>query len=309
MLVLVVGGTGFIGSRLVDALVARGDQVTVVSRDPARARNKVPDGVKARGYPPPLDGFDAVVNLAGEGLFDRRWNDEVKQEILDSRVEVTREVVEAITEAKRPPRVLINGSAVGIYGDRGDEELTEASTHGDDFLAGVCKAWEAEAAKASCRTVMLRTGVVLHPAGGALAQMMLPFKLGAGGPIGAGKQWFPWIHIADEVGLILWALDNESVSGPVNAVAPNVVRNKEFTKAFGKALKRPTLIPIPPIGLRVVLGEVVEVLTGSQRCKPRVALDGGYTFEHPEIGPAMQDLVGKNGKASTPKDEPETVPA
>lgn len=297
MLVLVVGGTGFIGTRLVDALVARGDQVTVVSRDPAKARHRLPEGVKARGYPPPLDGFDAVINLAGEGLFDKRWNAEVKQSILDSRVDTTRQVVEAIASAKRPPKVLINGSAVGVYGNRGDEELPETASLGDDFLAGVCKAWEAEAQKATCRTVLLRTGVVLHPDGGALAQMMFPFKMGAGGPIGFGKQWFPWIHIEDEVGLMLWALDNENVSGPVNAVAPNVVRNSEFTKAFGKALRRPTLFPIPPIGLRVMLGEVVEVLTGSQRCVPKVAQDGGYTFKFPAIGPAMQDLVGKKPAA------------
>ncbi len=292
MLVCVLGGTGFIGGRLVDALVARGDQVTVISRDPARGDAQRQPGVKYRGYPADVDGFDAVINLAGEPVFGKRWNDAQKAKILESRVSITREIVEAIRDAKRPPKVLINGSAVGFYGDRGDEELPEGSAAGDDFLATVCQAWEAEAAKAPCRTVLFRTGVVLHPDGGALSQMMLPFKMGAGGPIGFGKQWFPWVHMDDEIGLLLWALDSE-VAGPVNAVAPGVVRNSEFTKAFGKALHRPTLIPIPPIGLRIMLGEVSEMLTGSQRCIPKAAIDGGYTFKFPEVFAAMQDLVGK----------------
>ena len=238
--------------------------VTVVSRDPARGSAKVRPGVKYRGYPPPVDGFDAVINLAGEPIFGKRWSDEQKAKILKSRVDVTRQVVEAIRDARQPPKVLINGSAVGFYGNRGDEELPEGSSAGDDFLAGVCKAWEAEAEKAPCRTVLFRTGVVLHPAGGALATMMFPFKMGAGGPIGFGKQWFPWIHMNDQVGLLLWCLDNESVSGPVNAVSPGIVRNSEYTKAFGKALRRPTLFPVPPLALRVMLGGAVEVLTGSQ---------------------------------------------
>ncbi len=294
MIILVAGGSGFIGRKLVDALVARGDQVTVVTRDPTGATARGRKHVSYRGWLPDLDAYDAVINLSGANLFGRRWNEAYKAELRNSRIDTTRWIVRAITKAADPPKVLINGSAVGYYGDRGTEELPETATAGSDMLAVLCKDWEAEAAACPVRTVMLRTGVVLHPAGGALEQMLPPFKLGAGGPIGSGKPFFPWIHIDDEIGLILWALDNQDVRGPLNAVAPGAVTNKVFTKALGQALRRPTLFPIPPFALRLKMGEVASVLTASIRVVPRVATEHGYVFRYPEIGPALADLLGRN---------------
>lgn len=295
MLALVTGGTGFVGRRVVDRLVARGDQVTVVSRDPARARRP---GISARGWLPELDGYDAVVHLQGEPIFGRRWNEEVRAEIRRSRVDATRELVDTLgnVRADRRPKVLVCASAVGYYGDRGDEMLTETSGPGRDFMADVCVGWEHEAARAATlgvRVVSLRTGVVLGLGGGALAQMLLPFKLGVGGPIGSGKQYFSWIHLDDLAAMIVWAATNDDVRGPINAVAPGIVTNKAFSRALGRALHRPALLPVPPFALRIVFGEVAEVLTASQRCVPEQAQRLGFTYVHPLIDEALQDVVGR----------------
>jgi uncharacterized protein (TIGR01777 family) len=289
--VLVAGGTGFVGRRLCEALAARGDVVTVVSRDPSGARKNALPGVSYRGWLPELDAYDAVVNLSGASIFGRRWNPEVMRELRTSRVDTTRRIVEAIAAARQPPRVLINASAVGFYGDRGDEELPEQAPPGDDFMAGLCRDWEAEARRCTARTVVMRFGIVLGEGGGALETMLPIFRLGLGGPIGLGRQWFPWIHRDDLAALILKALDDERLAGPVNGVAPGLVRNSKFTRALGRALRRPTLFPVPPLALRLKFGGVAQVLTASQRCLPRAAEHAGFAWRHPEIGEALSDLL------------------
>ena len=298
MNILLAGGSGFIGTRLVEALLGRGDQVTVITRDPAGEQSRRRPGLAYRGWLPSLDGYDAVVNLSGTNLFGQRWDAAFKAQIRDSRIDTTRRLVNAIRAARVPPKVFVNGSAIGIYGDRGDEPLPEAAAPGDDFLARVCLAWETEALKCPVRTVLLRTGVVLGPGGGALQQMLPPFRFGLGGPIGFGGQHFSWIHIDDEVGLILHALDDDGLSGPLNAVAPGVVTNKQFTKALGRVLRRPTLFPVPTPALRLMLGEVAGLLTASQRCVPAVAEGRGYVFRHPEIEGALREILSPAGNGA-----------
>src|SRR5438067_3408323 len=251
MKAVIGGANGLIGSSLLRALRARGDEVVALVRRPASAGEVRWDG---RTVPAStVDGADAVVNMSGANIAARRWTDSFKNEIMESRVQSTRAFVEAMRAARRKPRVFVNASAVGFYGGRRDEEVTEASPAGNDFLAEVCKASEAEAVRAEdlgVRTVLLRTGVVLAREGGALQQMLPPFKAFVGGPIGDGRQWFSWIHLEDEVGLIVHALDRE-LRGPLNAVAPESVRMAEFTKALGKALHRPSWLPVPEFALRI----------------------------------------------------------
>jgi uncharacterized protein (TIGR01777 family) len=292
MKVVIGGANGLIGSELARALRARGDEVVALVRKPRAPGDVMWDG---RSLPPGvLDRADAAVNLSGANIGARRWSDAYKKEIVDSRVDSTRAFVDAMRAARAKPRVFVNASAVGAYGGRGDEELTEESTRGADFLARVCTESELEALRADeagVRTVLLRTGVVLARQGGALKQMLPPFKAFVGGPIGNGKQWFPWIHLADEVGLILWALDGK-VRGPLNAVAPHPVRMKEFAHALGRALHRPALLVVPALVLRLGLGEMAEVLLEGQRAAPRKALDGGFRFRFPELSGALADLIG-----------------
>ncbi len=291
MKVVIGGANGLIGSELGRALRARGDEVVALVRKP-----REPGEVKWDGRSLPagaLDGAEAAVNLSGANIGARRWSEAYKKEIVDSRVESTRAFVEAMRAARARPRVFVNASAVGAYGGRGDEELTEESARGADFLAGACKQSETEALRAEelgVRTVLLRTGVVLARQGGALKQMLPPFKAFVGGPIGKGQQWFPWIHMADEVGVILWALEG-TVRGPVNSVAPNPVRMKEFAQALGTALHRPALFPVPALVLRLGLGEMAEVLLEGQRAVPRKALNGGYRFRYGELDAALRDLL------------------
>jgi hypothetical protein len=294
MNVLVAGGTGFVGRRVCAALAARGDVVTVVSRDPAAARRRtqpVPPGISHRGWLPELDAYDAIVNLAGEPIFGPRWNAERKAALRASRVDSTRRIVDAIGAATEPPTVLVNASAIGYYGDRGAEPLPETAAPGDDLMAGICAAWEAEARRSPVRTAILRLGVVLGPDGGALAQMLPPFRLGLGGPIGLGRNHFSWVHLDDVVGLVLLALDDDSISGPVNATSPGVVTNAAFSRALGRALHRPAIFPVPPFALRVLFGEVAQVLTASQNCVPEAARRSGYAFRFPEIEPALRDVL------------------
>ena len=299
MNVLVAGGTGFVGRRLVESLVRRGDVVTVVSRDPSLAQRDHPvPGASYRGWLPPLDAYDGVVNLAGENLFGKRWNAAVKKELRESRLVATRRIAEAVAAAADPPRVLVNASAVGFYGDRGDEPLPESATPGTDFLALLCRDWEAAAKEAPGRVVLMRLGVVLGPGGGALKKMLLPFRLGVGGPIGMGRNWFPWVHRDDLVALVLWALDTEAVSGPVNGVAPGAVTNAEFSRALGRVLHRPAVLPVPPPALRVAFGEVAGVLTASQRCVPDKAQRLGFTFRHPRIDEALASILAPEAAAA-----------
>lgn len=291
--VLLTGGTGFIGHRLQSALVASGHTISVVTRTPQSHRT-ARSGVSYVPWPGDVARHQAIVHLAGEPLFARRWNAAVKDEIRRSRVESTRALVEAMGAAAQRPGVLVCASAVGWYGDRGDEELDERSAPGKGFLAEVCQAWEAEALRAEAlgvRVVRVRIGVVLGPGGGALARMLLPFKLGAGGPIGSGRQWFPWIHARDLCELIVRAVDDPRFVGAVNGVAPEALTNRDFARRLGRALHRPAFLPTPAFALRLLLGEVTDVLLQSQRCAPRAALAAGFSFKFPTLEPALADIL------------------
>jgi len=291
--VLLTGGTGFVGNRLVNALVAAGHTVSVVTRTPERHRT-ARAGVDYVGWLPPLDRHQALVHLSGEPIFGARWSAEVKGAIRASRIDSTRRLVEALRACARRPAVLVCASAIGWYGDRGDEVLTEASAPGSGFLAEVCQAWEDEAQRAEelgVRVVRVRIGVVLGAKGGALAQMLLPFKLGLGGPLGSGSQWFSWVHLRDVVALFVRAVDDPSLRGAFNATAPNPVTNREFTRTLGRVLHRPAFLPIPPLALRLRFGDAAQVLTASQRCLPEAALRAGFTFQFATLEGALRDIL------------------
>ncbi len=299
MKALVTGATGFVGPRLLRLL----DSPVVVSRSPERARRTVGNlaGPIFRWDPmreplpaEALEGVDVIYHLAGESVAEGRWTAAQKARIRESRVIGTRHLVQGIKQVDRKPSVLVSASAVGYYGNRGDEELTESAAPADDFLAEVCVAWEREAMAAEqlgVRTVTARTGIVLGAGGGALAKMLTPFKLGAGGPLGNGKQWMPWIHVADLARLYVHAADTPSITGPMNAVAPNPVRNSEFTKALGRQLHRPAFMPAPYLGLRLLFGEFAQVLFASQRVIPQVALETGFVFQYPDIASALREIL------------------
>ncbi len=293
MNVLVTGGTGFVGHELVKRLCARDDQVTILTRTPQAAR-PARAGVTYAGWPVDVARFDAVVNLAGAGVADRRWSAAYKAEIRSSRIDTTRQLVEALARSTTRPRVLVSASAIGWYGDRGEEELTEESPPGTDFLAQLCVDWEAEARRAEAlgvRVAIVRIGVVLGRAGGALKQLLPIFRLGLGGPLGSGKAWFPWVHLDDVCSLIVHALDDARARGALNAVSPGIVRNKAFSATLGRVLRRPAILPAPPIALRIVLGEIGSVLTASQRVVPGRPLDLGFPFRFPVLEPALRDLL------------------
>lgn len=298
MRVGVVGATGFVGRSLVAALIARGDEVVAFSRDPARARRSLPAGADARALEAitaeGVADLDALVNLAGEPVGAKRWDDAFRAAIRESRVRTTRRVVDAIAGASPRPRVLVNASAVGFYGPRGDEEVTEATPPGGDFLAGVCRDWEREAERAGAlgaREVRLRIGVVLGDGGGSLDRMLLPFKLFVGGPVGDGRQWFPWVHLADVVGATLWALDHDDLRGPVNVTAPEPVRFRDFAEALGRRLRRPSWLPVPAFALRLAIGQMAEVVVTGQRAVPAALLASGYAFKHPRVAEALAAAV------------------
>jgi len=299
MKALVTGGTGFVGPRLLRLL----DGAVVLSRNPARARESLGPlaGRIVRwdplSGPPPAEAFegvDVVYHLAGESVAEGRWTAAQKARIRDSRVIGTRHLVQGIAQAATKPAVLVSASAVGFYGDRGDEELTESAPPASDFLADVCIAWEKEACAAEqsgVRVVTARTGIVLGAGGGALAKMLTPFKLGAGGPLGNGRQWMPWVHVADLARLYVHAAETATIQGAMNAVAPNPVRNAEFTRALGRQLHRPAFMPAPYLGLRILFGEFAKVLFASQRVIPQVALDTGFVFRYPDIASALQEIL------------------
>jgi uncharacterized protein (TIGR01777 family) len=298
MRVLVTGATGFIGAHLCRALGEGGHEVAALSRDPAAARRRVPALRAAYAWGPSglpdeaLSGVEAVVNLAGETLRGR-WTHAKRRAIFDSRILGTRRLVDALSRATPRPRVLVSASATGFYGDRGDEPLTESSGRGSGFLADVCVAWEAEtqaAAAHGLRVVLLRTGLVLGRDGGALQALLLPFKLGAGGPLGSGRQWWPWVHIDDVTGTVLHALSS-AVEGPVNVTAPEPVRQVDLARALGGALHRPALLPVPAFALRLALGEVATELLYSRRALPERLAASGYRFKQPGLDGALGELL------------------
>jgi uncharacterized protein (TIGR01777 family) len=301
MRVLVTGASGFLGSAVCDALLARGDETVGLTRDPERARQGNPTvswhaWSPAAERPPAsaLEGVDGVVNLVGEPI-DQRWTEAAKERIRSSRERATKNLVDAISAADPRPRTLVSQSAVGYYGDRGEAMVDESTGAGSTFDAEVCVAWEAaahEAERVGVRVVVTRSGLVLDPEHGLLKQLLLPFKLGVGGPLAGGGQYMPWIHVADEIRLLLWALDTDRASGTYNATAPNPVTNREFSKTLGRVLGRPAVVPAPKLVLKARFGgELGEVAAGGQRTVPRRALDAGFEFRYPELEPALRDLL------------------
>jgi hypothetical protein len=324
MRVTLTGATGLIGPRLVAALRARGDEVTVLTRDPERAQNRLeastrpPTPAPAGELPPEADledfpallktmrwdplrepapsaalaGRDAVVHLAGENVA-QRWSASAKRAILDSRVGGTRQLVQALSSlgVDERPRVLVSSSAIGYYGAHGDEPIDEDAPAGQDFLAQTCRAWEAEADVADqlgLRVVKVRTGVVLDRGGGALAKMLVPFKLGVGGPVAGGRQYISWVHPHDLLGIVLAAIDDGRWRGPINATAPHPQRNRDFSKVLGRVLGRPSLLPVPGAALHLLYGEMAEIVTSGARVLPARALVLGYEFHHPQLQPALR---------------------
>jgi uncharacterized protein (TIGR01777 family) len=301
MRVVIAGGTGFVGKRLCERLLQHGHQVSVLSRD-ASARSSLPASVDVQtwdpaGAPPQLrEGTEAIVNLAGESIAGGRWTEQRKARIRESRMQATDALVEAIKASSPQPSVLVNASAVGYYGARGDEPLSEDAAPGRGFLTDVVLEWEHRARAAESlgvRVVLLRIGVVLGRDAGALPQMSMPFKLFVGGPVASGKQWMSWIHIDDVVGMIVWAIENPQVSGPVNAVAPQALTNAEFSKEIGRALGRPSWLPAPAFALELLFGEMAEaLLVNGQRVVPSRAQELGYSFEYPTARAALEEALG-----------------
>ena len=299
MRVTVTGATGRIGRRLVAALKDRGDEVTALSRDPDKAGAQL--GVEAFAWnlkedaapKEALAGRDAIVHLAGEDV-GQRWSKQVKAEILDSRERGTRNLVHTIFDTKPRPKALVCASASGYYGAHGDEIVDESAAPGRDWLAEVVARWErqAETAKIGTRTVMVRTGIVLDASGGALEKMLPYFKAGVGGPIGGGKQYMPWIHLDDLVGLYVAAIDNPTFQGPLNASAPEPVTNKDFARALGRALKRPAVAPVPGLTVKLLYGEMSQIVLKGVRMVPGRAAELGYEFKHPDLDEALRDTLG-----------------
>ena len=301
MRILLTGATGFIGRALVPRLQRNGHSLVAWVRSDRRAKallgadvDIVSSGAGQDALVAALSGCDAVVNLSGEPLLGRRWTPKRREVLRASRVGVTSQLVAAIEAASPRPRVLLSGSAVGVYGDRGDEVLTESSPPREDFLSTLCQEWERSADAASsfgARVVLLRTGVVLGREGGALAQMLPPFMLGAGGPIGSGRQYFPWIHLHDLVNLIVAAIEDDRYRGPLNAVAPETATSRTFARALGRAVHRPAFIPTPALALRAIFGDAAVVLLASQRIEPEVARRLGFRWEFPTLDSALRDII------------------
>jgi uncharacterized protein len=303
--VTLTGATGLIGRPLVAALRERGAQLTVLSRDPERARARLSESgeapVLALGWDPlseaapaeALQGRDAVINLAGERVA-QRWSARAKRAIRESRVAGTRNLVAGLGACDARPRTLVSASATGYYGPHGEEPLDEEAPPGHDFLAEACSAWEAEAAGAGAlgmRVVQVRTGVVLAARGGALASMLPPFRLGLGGPVAGGRQYISWIHLGDHIALLLAALEDDRFSGPINATAPEPVTNGEFSRTLGRTLHRPAVVPVPALALRLLYGEMAQVITTGARALPAKALVLGFKFRHPHLQQALEHTL------------------
>lgn len=303
--ILITGATGLIGGKLTEYLLDNKNEITVITRKRDSVSRSLAervsiiewDGADASLKGSQLSGYKAIIHLAGAGIADKRWSDQYKKIIYDSRIKTTRALVEAIGNADQKPEVFVCSSAVGIYGDCGNEEITEEHHYAEGFLADVCKDWEAEAEKVEAfhvRRVSLRTGVVLSTQGGALKKMLLPFKLFIGGPLGSGKQWFPWIHIEDIIGSISFALENKNVTGALNLAAPESVRMRTFAKLLGKVLGRPALFPVPKFVLKIIMGEAAEATLASQKVIPAKLISYGYRFQFPALKNALQNLLQNN---------------
>jgi uncharacterized protein (TIGR01777 family) len=297
MKLVVTGATGFIGSALCSRLLERGDTLTLLTgHTPPEAstptktwRHWMPG--TSGDWEASLDGADGVINLAGESIAAKRWTESQKNKIRSSRIDATRSIVEGLAKAQRKPSFLLNASAVGYYGPHGDEIVTEETAAGTDFLSSLCRVWEEEAQGAESmgvRVLRLRTGIVLSPWGGVLAKMVLPFKLFVGGPLGSGAQWMSWIHLDDEIGLILYLIDKVQAVGPVNATAPNPVTMKEFCQTLGKVMGRPSWAPVPSFALRLLLGEMADMLLTGQRAVPTAANKLGYHFGYANLSDALK---------------------
>ena len=299
MSTLLTGGTGFVGKKLISEL----DDVVICSRNAERARrhfgSEVTDVIAWNAPQEVLDlssrsGFGAVINLMGEPIAEGRWSSDKKRRIRDSRVLGTRRLVDALINSKQLTNVFVSASAVGIYGDGGEDVINEHYRHGTGFLADVCEQWEAESQRLNelgVRVINARIGIVLGRESGALSRLIPIFRWGVGGPLGSGQQWVPWIHVDDLVSLIIWCTRTESVSGPVNLTAPHPVRNKELTSELAKCLKRPAFLPAPEFAVRLALGEFANSLFHSQQVVPQVALSNGYNFQFPDLSSALKDLL------------------
>jgi len=301
MNIAILGGTGFIGTQLVQTLALANHHITLLSRNPASAQNPRIPSVEARLWDPAgnlsqvLEGTDAVINLAGESIGSNRWSKPQKERILSSRVSTTQAIVRAIGHTRRKPTVLLNASGVGYYGHVASGDVTEDSPRGNDFLSGVCARWEEEARSAEqfgVRVVLLRSGLVLAKNGGSLLKLMLPFRLFAGGPLGSGQQWFPWIHLEDEVGAIVFCLMHPEVSGPANLVAPHSVTMSQFCTSLGKAMGRPSWLRVPSVVLKVAIGEMAEglVLVG-QKAIPKKLAANGFDFKYQDVDTALGAIL------------------
>jgi uncharacterized protein (TIGR01777 family) len=303
MRVAVTGATGTLGRSVVRALGDRGDEVVALSRDPDGARSHLPPGVEVLAWADPkaqaapaaaFEGADGVIHLLGEPVA-QRWSDSARREIRESRVAGTRNLVEGLKSSGPRMRVLVSQSAIGYYGAHGDEPVDERTPAGDDFLAGVVVAWEAEARRAEelgLRVALTRTGVVLSKSGGALEKMLPPFKLGVGGPVAGGRQYVPWVHQDDVVGALLFCLDNDGASGPLNVTAPEPVTNKELSKTLGRVLHRPAVAPVPALALKLLYGEMGSIVTTGARAMPRRLEELGYEFRRPDLEDALRAAVG-----------------
>lgn len=298
MRLLITGASGLIGKALQSSFKEKGYEMLLASRSEAKDAQHIQWSAETgfdEGDLKQLEELDAVIHLAGENVSGLRWTDEKKKAIRDSRVFGTRSMIETFDKLKQKPKVFISGSAIGFYGDRGNEELTETSAAGKTFLAEVCKEWEAESRRAEdqgIRTVLLRTGIVLSKDGGALAAMLTPFKLGVGGVIGDGKQWMSWVSIDDVVGIINYVLENENVRGAVNLAAPVPVTNEEFTKTLGSVLYRPTFLPLPEFAIHMIFGEMGDaLLLDSTRVIPKRLQEAGYEFKYTDLKTAIENAV------------------
>lgn len=296
MTIVIAGGSGFLGRKLVNRLEGDGHSVVVLTRRPAHTRDVQwhPDGSSGT-LPRHLDGHEAVINLAGEGIADRRWSAARKAELRNSRILSTQTLVRAVAQCARPPKVFISASAVGYYGPRGDEPINETAPAGSDFLSRLCVEWEQEARMVespATRLAIVRTGIALAGDGGALARMLLPFKLGLGATTASGDQFMPWIHVDDWTALVSWLVQNDRATGAFNAAAPTPVTNRTFTRTLGRVLNRPAVLHAPAFVFRAALGEMSTILVNGQRVLPEAAEHLGFRFTHRELEPALRSVLG-----------------